>query len=144
MKKGVEEFLAEKRIAVVGVSRKSGFGNQAFRTLAAQGYEVFPVNSEADTVEGKPCYRNLAAIPGSVGGVVTVVPRTSTLSVVKECLGLGIKHVWMQLGSDSLEAIEAAQAGNMNVVHHACILMYAQPKSIHKFHSWINKLLGKL
>ena len=144
MKPGVEEFLAEKRIAVVGVSRTRGFGNNALRALAGQGYDTFPVNPQTETVEGRKCYRSLSEIPGGVGSVLTVVRPEQTTRVVEECIRLGIKKVWMQQGSESEEAIGAARAGNISVVHHACILMYAQPKSIHRFHRWINKTLGKL
>ncbi len=142
MKPGVEEFLAEKRIAVVGVSRSRGFGNEAFKTLASQGYEVFPVNPQAETVEGRPCFKNLADIPGSVGAVLSAVPKSATKGIVDDCQRLGIKNLWITQGSGTKEAIQAAQAAKLNVVHHACILMYAQPKSIHKFHGWINKALG--
>jgi hypothetical protein len=138
----VEEFLAEKRIAVVGVSRTRGFGNNALRTLASQGYDAFPVNPQAETVEGRKCYRSLSEIPGGVGSVLMVVRPEQTTRVVEECIRLGIKKVWMQQGSESEEAIGAAREGNISVVHHACILMYAQPKSIHRFHRWINKILG--
>lgn len=142
MKTGVEEFLKEKRIAVVGVSRTRGFGNLAYKALASQGYEVFPVNSLAETVEGQPCFKSLADIPGRVGAVLSVVPRANTLDVVNDCVRLGIKNVWMTQGSESKEAIDTAQTGKLNVVHNACILMYAQPKSIHRVHRWINKALG--
>ena len=34
------------------------------------GYEVFPINPNADKVEGVRCYANVAAIPGDLDGVV--------------------------------------------------------------------------
>ena len=143
MKPGTEEFLAEKRIAVIGVSRTRGMGNTIFRSLAERGYEVFPVNSLTDSVDGQRCYRSLAELPSPVGGVVTVVRPDQTLRIIEDCVQKGIKRVWMQQGSESPEAIDRAESGGMSVVHHACILMYAQPTSVHRFHRWISKMLGK-
>ena len=144
MKPGTEEFLAEKRIAVVGVSRTRGFGNTVFRALVERGYEVYPVNSLTDTVDGQRCYNNLSELPAEVGAVLTVVRPDQTLKIVEDCLRRGIKRIWMQQGSESDEAIRLAETGDISVVHHACILMYAQPTSIHRLHRWINRKLGKL
>ena len=144
MKPGTEEFLAEKRIAVVGVSRTRGFGNSIFHALVERGYEVYPVNSQTDTVEGQRCYKSLSELPSGVGAVLTVVRPDQTLKIVEDCLRRGIKRIWMQQGSESDEAIRLAETGDISVVHHACILMYAQPTSIHRLHRWINRKLGKL
>jgi uncharacterized protein len=43
----VHDFLAQKRIAVVGVSRNNGdhpVGNLIYRRLKKSGHDVFPVN----------------------------------------------------------------------------------------------------
>ena len=53
----VNEFLHQKKIAVVGVSRnKSKFGNMIYRELKSRGYQVMAVNPNADMVEGDRCY----------------------------------------------------------------------------------------
>lgn len=144
MKPGVEGFLAEKTIAVVGVSRTRGFGNTVMQSLKKRGYQVYPVNSQAATVEGEHCYRTLGELPQGVGGVLTTVPPEQTLKIVEDCIRLGIKNIWMQQGSESKEGIRLAEANNVSLVHHACILMYAQPDSIHRFHRWIWKMFGQL
>ena len=144
MKPGVEAFLAEKTIAVVGVSRTKGFGNTVMQSLKERGYRVYPVNSQADTVEGERCYKSLEELPQGVGGVLTVVPPAQTVKVVEECIRLGIKLIWMQQGSESKEGIRLAEANNITLVHHACILMYAQPTGGHRVHRWIWKIFGQL
>jgi predicted CoA-binding protein len=57
-------FLANKRIAVTGVSRNAaGHGsNVVYQRLRERGYQVFPVNPNADLVEGDKCYHNLRSI----------------------------------------------------------------------------------
>jgi predicted CoA-binding protein len=57
MKETAIEFLANKRVAVTGVSRNArGHGaNLIYQRLRQRGYQVFAVNPNADEVEGDPC-----------------------------------------------------------------------------------------
>src|SRR3974390_2616428 len=54
MKQAAAEFLAGKRVAVTGVSRnpQSHGSNVVYQRLRQRGYAVFPVNPNADQVEG--------------------------------------------------------------------------------------------
>ena len=73
-KKTVQDFLAQKTIAVVGVSRSGKkFGNMAYRELKSKGYQVYPVHPSAEQVEGDRAYPNLAALPEKPGGVLVIV-----------------------------------------------------------------------
>lgn len=145
-KETVEGFLAQKTLAVVGVSRGGKkFGNTILADLKAKGYEVYPVNPQAETIGGERCYPSLAALPKRPGGVVTVVPPAATQEVVREAKAAGISRVWMQQGSESQEAIRFCTENGIEVVHGECIMMFAEPVvSIHRFHRWIWKLFGRL
>ncbi|HYW24081.1 MAG TPA: CoA-binding protein, partial [Terriglobales bacterium] len=72
IKEAAADFLANKRIAVTGVSRnpQDHGSNVVYRRLRERGYEVFAVNPLADRVEGDRCYHDLRSIPGGVGAVV--------------------------------------------------------------------------
>ena len=61
-------FLANKRVAVTGVSRtpKTHGSNNVYRRLRERGYQVFAVNPNTNEVEGDRCYQDLASIPGGV------------------------------------------------------------------------------
>ncbi len=90
------DFLAQKRIAVVGVSREPGGkhgGNVVYQRLKERGYEVFAVNPNADVVEGDPCFHDLRSIPGGVDAVVIATTPAVTPSVARECRELGITRV---------------------------------------------------
>ena len=70
-KKLVEDFIAQKNIAVVGVSRKkSKFGNYIYRELKKKDYRVFAVNPKLEFTEGDKCYPDLSSIPEKLDGVV--------------------------------------------------------------------------
>jgi predicted CoA-binding protein len=143
MKPGIESFLDEKRIAVVGVSRTKGFGNVALKVLRARGWQAYPVNAAADLVDGEPCFHSVGQVPGGVGAVVCVVPPLQTEQVVADCQQAGIRKIWMQQGSESEAAIQRAEKAGMTVVHHACVLMYARPAGFHRFHAFVERLRGR-
>jgi len=93
----VDDFLAQKDLALVGVSHSGKkFGNAALRELTANGYRVFPVHPGADTVQGIRCYPNLRELPEPVGGLLIVVPPAQTEVVVREAAAAAIRRVWMQ------------------------------------------------
>jgi uncharacterized protein len=138
-----EMFVAEKSLAVVGVSRSRGFGNRIYAHLKKKGYQVHPVNAHADSVEGQPCYRSLDDLPEPVGGVVTVVPPTETEKIVEDCGRLGIRRIWMQQGSESPTAIERCRALGITAVAGECIIMHTDSGFPHSLHRAIWKLVGK-
>ena len=142
----VDDFLAQKTVAVVGVSRGGKkFGNAVLKDLKEKGYRTFPINPHAESIDGERCYPNLAALPETPGGVVTMVPPVTTEEVVKQAHTAGIKRVWMQQGSESEAAIRYCQDNGMTVVDGECIFMFTEPAAFyHRFHRWVWKLLGKL
>lgn len=145
-KKLVEDFLVQKNIAVVGVSRKkSKFGNAIYKELKQKSYNVYPVNPNMSEFEGNTCYPDLISIPEQVDVVVINVPPVQTEQVVKAANEAGIKKVWLQQGSQSDEAIKYCDENGIDCVSNECILMFAQPSDfIHRAHKWVWGVLGKL
>jgi predicted CoA-binding protein len=92
----VEDFLAQKKIAVVGVSDRRETGcNLAYRNLKKAGYEVTAVNPRLTEFEGDPCYADLRSIPEKPEAVFILTNPEITEKVVEQCVDLGIKRVWM-------------------------------------------------
>ncbi len=145
MKSDIEEFLNCKKIAVAGVSRSGKkFGNSVFKELKSMGYEVYPVNPNTDEIEGVKSYPGLLTLKGMIDGAVLVVPPRQTEQLVRDAVNAGVKHVWMQQGSESEDAINYCKENNIKPVYGECILMYAEPTAFfHKMHRGINKLIGK-
>ena len=135
-KKLVEEFLTQKKIAVVGVSRKkTKFGNAIYKELKQKGYELFPINLNINEYEGKTCYPDLVSLPEKVEAVVICVPPVQTEKVVMEAARAGINKVWLQQGSQSEVAIKFCEENGIDCVSNECILMFAQPSAfIHRAH----------
>ena len=145
-KKLVDDFLTQKKIAVVGVSRKkTKFGNAIYKELKQKGYSVFAVNPHMNAFEGEACYPDLLSLPEKVDAVVINVPPTQTEKVVREAKEAGINKVWLQQGSQSEAAIKYCEENGIEYVLNECILMFAQPSAfIHRAHKWVWNVLGKL
>jgi uncharacterized protein len=141
----VEQFLAQRSLGLVGVSRSGKkFGNTVLRELTRRGYRVSVVHPEAAEIDGVRCVPSVAELPDDVGGLVIVVPPEQTEKVVREAAARGVRRIWMQQGAESAAAIELCRESGIDLVHGECILMFAEPAGIHRFHHWLWKLLGKL
>ncbi len=142
----IQNFLSEKNLAIVGVSRSGKkFGNTLFKELEQRGYNMFPVNPNAEEINGVKCYSNLMELKEKVGGVLICIPPEQAKTVLKDSIETNVKNVWLQQGSSSKEAIKICEENDFNYVSNECILMFAEHvNSIHKFHRWVWKILGKL
>jgi predicted CoA-binding protein len=142
----IDDFVAQKTLAVVGVSRQGKkFGNVAYRELKAKGYRVFPVHPAAESIDGDRCYPDLRSIPERLDGVLVVLPPARTEQVVEEAIQAGVPRLWMQQGAESAAAVRRCREAGVQVVHGQCILMFAEPVgSIHVVHHWLWRVLGKL
>jgi uncharacterized protein len=130
IKQAATEFLANKRVAVTGVSRQAkGHGsNVVYQRLRARGYEVFAVNPNAEEVEGDPCYHDLRSIPGGVEAVVIGTRPEVAEETMRECAELGIRHVWMHrgpgAGSVSVAATDYGRQQGIAVIDGGCPCMF--------------------
>jgi len=144
------DFLAQKRIAVVGVSRDTRQpANFNFRKLQQAGHVVFPVNPRASAVEGVACYPDLKAIPGGVDAVLVFTPAAAAASVVRECADLGIRHVWLHRSigpsSSSDAAVQLGRECGLTVIPGGCPAMFGAPVDFgHKCIRWVLALTGSL
>jgi hypothetical protein len=147
----VGEFLAGKRLAVVGASDdKSKFGNTIYRALRNHGYDVVAVNPHADHVAGDVCYPDVGDVPTPLDGVVIVVGRASAVDVVRACVRHHVPRIWLfkGLGGEgavSDEAVELCNDNGIDVIAGACPLMFLQPVGwFHKLHRGMRHLNGSL
>jgi uncharacterized protein len=130
IKEAAAAFLANKRVAVTGVSRtpKTHGSNTIYKRLRQRGYDVFAVNPNAGQVEGDRSYRDLKSIPGGVEAVVIATRPEHAQDTMRECAVLGIKHVWMHWGSGGTSvspgATEYGRKNGITVIDGGCPLMF--------------------
>jgi uncharacterized protein len=136
VKEAASAFLANKRVAVTGVSRtaKDHGSNTVYKRLRERGYEVFAVNPNAAEVEGDTCYQDLASIPGEVQAVVIGTRPDIAETTMRECVELGIKQVWLHRGPGAGSVSDAATAygrqHGITVIDGGCPLMFGPTADI--------------
>jgi predicted CoA-binding protein len=145
-RKEVEEFIAQKSLAVVGLSRDpNAFSSSVSRELKERGYRLLAVNPKADEIGGEKCYPDVASLPEKVGGAIFFTPKPETVKVVREAAAAGIRRIWLQQGAESPEAVRFCADNGLSVVSGQCILMFLEPVAVyHKIHRWFKGLFGGL
>ena len=150
MPSSVAEFLAGKRFAVAGVSRSPAqAANAVYRKLRSSGFEVFPVNPNANEVESAHCYPDLASIPGPIDRLVIATHPNVSLELVRQCAALGIGQVWLHRsfgqGSVSAEAVQECKARGIQCIEGGCPLMYCEPVDLgQRCFRWWLRLGGRV
>jgi uncharacterized protein len=130
IKDAATEFLAQRRVAVTGVSRspKDHGANVVYQRLRSRDYEVFAVNPNADEVEGERSYHDLRSIPGGVDAVVIATSPQHAEQTMHDCADLGIKHVWMHRGPGAGSVSESVTAygreHGITVIDGGCPCMF--------------------
>ena len=118
----IRAALAERRIAIVGLSanelRASHFVGFY---LKRHGYEIVPVNPRETSILGHACYPSLTDIPEPVGVVDVFRAPDAVPDIARQALAIDARYLWLQFGVISLEGIEIAKAGGIDVVVDRCL-----------------------
>src|SRR5438445_276311 len=116
--------MSKPTIAIVGASNhRRKYGNKAVRAYRSQGYEVFPVNPNCETVEGLKAYPSLRDIPvEQLDRISMYVPPEIGIELLADLVAKPAKEVWFNPGSHEPELVEKAAALGMNVVLGCSIL----------------------
>jgi hypothetical protein len=151
----VKDFLAQEKIAVVGVSDKRETGcNLAYRKFKEAGYAVSAVNPRMATFEGDPCYPDLKSVPDVPDAVFILTNPKITEQVVQQCVDLGIQRVWMHclmgtkpglaagMTSVSPDAVRACRENGIAVIPGACPNQFLKPDFGHTAMRVLFRTLG--
>jgi uncharacterized protein len=142
----VEDFLALRRIAIVGVSRDpKDFSRLLFREMCDRGYEMVPINRAADEIDGRECFHSLQAVKESIEGVLVMTPFSATRQIVADCVAAGIRNVWIYRaggqGAVSPEATAFCKQNGIRVVDGHCPFMFFRgTEFVHRAHGFLLKI----
>ncbi len=122
----VEILKQNPNIALVGATNdKSKYGNIIFHDLHTKGYQVYPINPRATTIDGHKAYSSLSELSKilQINLVVFVVPPKITLQILNECLSLGLKKVWIQPGAGDESVREYLEKNEFTYLTDACVMV---------------------
>ncbi|KAF0151195.1 MAG: CoA-binding domain protein [Ignavibacteria bacterium] len=147
----VTDFLSQRKIAIAGVSRKpqTEVGNAIYKKFKEAGYTVFPINPNAEYVEGDRCYKNLSETPEKADAVFIAANPAAAPEIIKQCLDNGITRVWFHKGlgngSYNKEAAQYGETNGLTVIHNGCPMMFIKGADpFHRFVGFVKKILGRL
>ncbi len=151
----VKDFLAQKKLAVVGVSDKRETGcNMSYKKFKQAGYQVFAVNPRITTFEGDPCYPDLKSLPEKPEAVFILASPKVTDQIVQQCVELGVKRVWMHcmmgtkpgaaanMSSVSPEAVKLCRENGITVIPGSCPNQFIKPDVGHAIMRGLWRALG--
>jgi predicted CoA-binding protein len=149
----VGDFLSQKRLAFVGVSRRPKDYSQAlFREFCARGYDAVPVNPAVAEIQGRRSFARVQDIDPVPDGVVVLTSAAVTDKVVGDCIQAGVKRIWMcrsvGKGSVSAQAVGECEAHGISVIPGECPFMFLEGDYVqgggwaHHFHGIVKKITG--
>lgn len=145
----IEDFLAQRRIAMVGISREPrSFSVGLFEELCRRGYDVVPVNPKTPNVLGHRCFARVQDIRPTVEGALLMTSPDVTDQVVNDCAEAGVPRIWMYraggTGAVSKSAVSFCQERGIAVVPGQCPFMFLpHAAGFHRFHRFIRKITGR-
>jgi predicted CoA-binding protein len=116
--------MPKPTVAILGASRDHRkYGNKSVRAHLQQGYDVFPVNPHADSIEGLKAWPDLGSVPVKTLDRISVyLPPEVVLRLLDDIQKRGAKEVWLNPGSDSPEVVARAEALGLDVIR-ACSIV---------------------
>lgn len=121
------EITLEKisTIAVVGLSRSFHKDSQfVARYLQNAGYDIIPVNPNADEILDQKAYPDLKSIPHAIDAVDVFLPPDHLSKAVDQTLELDPqpRAIWLQLGTgENPEQAEKVSGSGIELYENRCI-----------------------
>lgn len=144
----IREFLAQKRFAMVGVSRDpKDFSRTLFHEFCNRGYDVVPVNPRAKTIDGLTCFSHVHDIRPAVTSALLMIPKQATEEVLRDCSNARVTLAWIYGVSGQKDinpaARSIAEGYGIKLIPGYCPYMFlARVAWFHRFHGFIWNTLG--
>ena len=138
----IQDFMAQQRIAVVGVSRgKQELSRKIFHDLALRGYDVIGVNPQMPRIEGLPCVARVQDINPPAQAALLMVPATEIEHVIFDCAEAGIPRLWIHLSISRNALSTAVQAfcakSGLSIITGFCPYMFLSGANfMHRLHGF--------
>ncbi len=146
VRENADDFLAHKRLALVGLSRNpKDFSRYIYTELRQRGYDMVPVNPNLAEVDGARCFARLQDVQPPVDGALVMTAADQSEGVVHDCAEAGINRVWLHRGAGpgavSAAAVDFCRQHGMRLVAGYCPYMFLPKASFfHRFHGFFRKL----
>lgn len=144
----INEFLSQKRFAMIGVSRNPrDFSRTLFGELLKRGYDVVPVNPHASDISSIKPYGNIRDVSPPVTSALLMVPSLFMQQVLVDCAEAGVTLAWIYgiMGSKSVDPriMKFCEEHGIRVIAGHCPYMFMPDAAMyHRMHGWAWKMIG--
>jgi len=119
----IKQIFTLKKIAVVGMSKHSiKAAHFVPKYLIDQGFDITPINPNADEILGKKSYPDISSLDHPVDIVDIFRPSEDVLPFVEDAIKKKPKVIWLQEGIHNIEAENLAREHGIDVVFNRCML----------------------
>ena len=140
----IDEFLSQRRIAIVGVSRnQSDYSRAIFRKFLQLGYDAVPVNPGTPEIEGIACYTNVREIQPAPDAILLMIPPAAMQKELEDCALSGVKRIWSRRVLDASSQQFCDEKGISAIAGYCPFMFLPDSGGIHKFHGFVLKILGQ-
>lgn len=102
--------MASPTVAILGASsNREKFGNISVRAHQQSGYQVFPINPRAETIEDLKAYGSLEDVPERLTRISVYLPPKILLGVLEEIASVNHDELWLNPGTDTPDVIARAK-----------------------------------
>ncbi len=144
----IHSFLAEKRFAMIGVSRDpKDFSSRMMSDFVNRGYDVVPVNPGANEIAGLRAFASIGDIAPPVRAALVMTPRRLDPDIIGQCAEANVRMVWLYGVSGpkqtSPEALTLAQSSGIELIAGYCPYMFLPNAAFfHRIHGAIARVFG--
>ncbi len=91
-------FFEPENVAVIGATKKFGFGYGIPKYLIGHGYEdrIFLINPKEKELFGKPVYPSITDVPGEVDLAIIAIPAPVVPDAIRGCLQKGVRSIILE------------------------------------------------
>ena len=119
----IMDILSLRTVAVIGMSKHSSkAAHYVPKYLIDNGYDVTPVNPNAEKILNISCYDYVSEIEGPVDIIDVFRPSEQISSIIRDCIEKKPKVIWLQEGIHDFESEELARKAGILVVFNRCML----------------------
>jgi len=119
----ITDILSLRTVAVIGMSKHSSkAAHYVPKYLIDNGYDVTPVNPNAEKILNISCYDSVSEIEGPVDIIDVFRPSEQISFIIRDCIEKKPKVIWLQEGIHDFESEELARKAGILVVFNRCML----------------------
>ena len=142
----IRDFMAQKRIAMVGISRSPGeFSHKLFREFVSRGYDMVAVNPNATQINSWCSFSRIEDIRPAPDAVLLMTSPEIAEDILHEWRS-PVRRVWVYgtNGKSKVSPLAVSQlrSQGVKIIEGECPLMFLEESGgIHRLHGLLRKVL---